>query len=562
MLNSLHVKNLALVVDSQVEFKSGLNILTGETGAGKSVLMEAINLALGGRFTKEMLRHGEESAYVELIFTNLDEKVYKKFEELELDKPEDDKVIISRRMSEDRSVFKLNGEAVNTRIIKEIAYTLIDIHGQNEHQSLLKRSRHLEILDEYCVPRINERKEKVAKLYARYEKISEELTKEIRDETELKREKDLAEYELQEIEAELFKEGEDTELEDKYQLMLNSGKIGDAIKEAYAITSQGGAGSIQDSLSKAVKSLKGVEDVTEKLGSLAAQITEIESLFNDFNNDLSKVVTDYDFDEGSLNEIANKLDNINRLKSKYGNSYQAIRDYAEEKREQLDKISDYDSYVTSLSKEKEELHYKLSEEARILSDIRKSEASNLTGLLTESLYGLNFDYADVELKFTEKEEMTKDGYDDVEFMVSLNKGEPLMPLAAVASGGELSRIMLAIKTVLAKKDSIDSLLFDEIDAGISGVTAWKVSKEIGKVAKDHQVICITHLPQIAAMADTHFVITKETDGDVTKTDIQRCTEDMTIAEMARLLGSDEVSFSAMENARQMRISAKGFKDSM
>lgn len=559
MLQSLHVKNLALIEETEVEFGQGLNILTGETGAGKSVLIGSVNLALGGKFDKDMLRRGADYCLVELIFQTKDKKVSEKMEQLDIPEEEDGTVIISRRMQPGRSVCKINGETVTARQIKELAELLIDIHGQHEHQSLLHKKKHMEILDDYCGEAFKAPAEKVASLYHECKDLKQKIEEESMDEEAKAREQALAEFELQEIEEAGLVAGEDEELEQQYRRMINSKKITESLAESYQLTgtdADEGAGS---SLSRALRALRSVTMYDEGLVELEEQLSEIDSLLADYNHDVAQYLDELEFDEEDYARVEERLNTINHMKGKYGKTIEDILAYGEKCSQTLEKLADYDAYMEGLHRQLQESERALKEACGILSEIRRENAAELTIRLEEALVNLNFLSVEFDIAVRPGQTITALGYDDVEFMISTNPGESLKPLAQVASGGELSRVMLAIKTVLAGRDSIDTLIFDEIDTGISGRTAWKVSEQLDIAAHDHQVICITHLPQIAAMADVHFVIEKSSTDETTITDIRRTDEEESLKELARLLGSDVLTEAALTNAREMKELAAGHK---
>ena len=556
MLQSLHVKNLALMEETFVTFGEGLNILTGETGAGKSLLLGSVNLALGAKFEKEMLRKGTEQALVELTFTG-NEKVREKLLAMELEPQEDGSVLIARKMQVGKSVFRVNGEVVTAKQVKELAEVLIDIHGQHEHQSLLHKKKHLEILDAFGGRDAQEALEDVSKAYHAWKALEKKLGEEGLDEKERAREQSLAEYEVREIEEATLRIGEDEELEEQYRRMVNGQKIMEALSESYSYTSGDGAGS---ALSRALRALGSISGFDKRLAELEEQLSEVDSLLADYNRDLADYMEDVTYDEAALRQTEDRLNLINRLKEKYGNTIEEILAYGETRREYLEKLADYDAYLAKLKDDEAKAKKQLDKACDVLGSIRRKNAKTLTGLLTAALEQLNFLKVDFEIHVEKLENPTEKGADDVEFLISTNPGEERRPLGMVASGGELSRIMLAIKTVLAKRDEVDALIFDEIDAGISGRTAWQVSRQLGKVSTAHQVICITHLPQIAAMADSHYLIEKNTDGSSTATDVRLLTEEEATRELARLLGGDGLSEAAITNAIEMRKQAHSQKE--
>ena len=545
--------------ETEVEFGRGLNILTGETGAGKSLLIGSVNLALGGKFEREMLRKGADSALVELIFMSPDERVRKKLIQLELEPEDDGTVIISRKMQVGKSVYKLNGETVTARQGKELAELLIDIHGQHEHQSLLNKKKHMEILDAFCGEEFLPVAEKVETAYKECRELRRRLEEEAMDEEAKAKEQALAEFELQEIEQAKLIPGEDDDLEQRYRLMVNGKKITEGLADSYQYTGsdfENGAGS---AVSRALRALRSVSGIDPRLEELEGQLSEIDNLLADYNRDVAEYMADCEFDSEDFAAVEERLNTINHLKGKYGNTIEDVMAYGEDRQKLLDKLTDYDAYMEQLEGKLEAAQKRLETACGKLSNIRRKNAEVLTKQLVNALVHLNFLTVEFDIAVNRSQNITGKGYDDVEFLISTNPGESLKPLGQVASGGELSRIMLAIKTVLAGKDSIDTLIFDEIDTGISGRTAWRVSEQLDTVAHAHQVLCITHLPQIAAMADRHFVIEKSSTEDNTITDIRVLEEGESLGELARLLGSDSLTEAALSNAREMRAQAEEHK---
>ena len=559
MLVSLHVKNLALIEETEVEFGEGLNILTGETGAGKSILIGSVNLALGARFDKDMLRQGAESALVELMFTCPPEnnELREKLAELEIPL-EEDTVLISRRMQPGKNVLRVNGESVNARQVKEVAELLIDIHGQHEHQSLLHKKKHMEILDAYAGPAALEVLSLVEERYREARRLREEMEENRLDQDALKREQELLAFEQQEIQDAHLIPGEDTALEEEYRRMVNGKKIAEALGEAqaYAGNEDGGAGS---SLSRALRCMRGVAEYDRQLAQFAQQLDQIDGLLSDLNRDMVQYQDSLTWDEEDFRRTEERLNLINRLKDKYGSSLEQILQAYEQKCQRLEKLADYDLYMQKLEQKSDKAQKALEQVCRKLTRIRRESAKALTEVLTEALRGLNFLTVQLQIRVQDGQSISARGWDEVEFLISTNPGEAVKPLAQIASGGELSRIMLAIKTVLASRDDIDTLIFDEIDAGISGKTAWKVSEQLDNVAHAHQVICITHLPQIAAMADRHFVIEKDARKDSTITRIRQLEGEENLQELGRLLGGDGMTEAVLGNAREMRQQALDHK---
>lgn len=554
MLQSLHVKNFALMEELEVAFDSGLNILTGETGAGKSLLLGSVNLALGAKADTSLIRKGAEFALVELTFHTTDQEVQKKLQEMDIERNEDDTVLISRKISAGTNTCKINGEKVTVKQLKELATFLLDIHGQHEHQSLLNKSSHLHILDQYCAGHLDQWIQEYRDCYSIWKEKKAILETERNQSPGLEKDLALATFELQEIQKAELKIGEDEELESSYRKMVNYRKIMEGLGECYQTTA-GDAGSASDLISAGLRALSQVASFDEQLEGFENELSEIDSLLSDFNRELSSYLSSAEFDEALFQELEYRINEINRLKDKYGRTIEDILAYGDQLQLQIEKFNNYDLYMEKLEQEVEESYEKTLHLGQKLREIRQKSAKELEKLLSINLLELNFLAADFEISFSELELPNPNGLDDVEFMISTNPGESRRPLREVASGGELSRIMLAIRTIMAGIDNIGSLIFDEIDTGISGKTAWKVSGQMLKVSKEYQVLCITHLPQIAAMADAHFVIDKGVTESGVVTSVTRVDGEDSLKELARLLGSDELTESALENARQMRMQA-------
>lgn len=557
MLRSLHVKNLALIDEIEVEFEEGLNILTGETGAGKSIILGSVNLALGARYTKDMIRSGADYGFVELEFQIENPRQLQRLKELEVF-PEDGMVVLSRRLMEGRSVSRINGETVTMALLREVSQILIDIHGQHEHQSLLHKKNHLEILDAFAREETEDILQQVKEAYQAYRTCGKELKEADMDESERAKELSFLEFEVQEIEEAALVKGEDEELEDLYRRMANGKKIAKGAAEAYCYTSQD-ADSASENLSRAIRALSEAADCDERARQLQDQLMEVDSLLNDFNRELSDYSKECEFSEEELYETENRLNAINHLKVKYGNTIEEILDYQAEQKAKLEKLQDYEAYLARLKRDLEQAESLLEKRSQSLSKARKEQAAILEQAVEQGLRELNFADVRFQIHFERLEAYTGNGIDDVEFMISLNPGQPLRPLKDVASGGELSRIMLAIRTVMARRDDIETLIFDEIDVGISGRTAQKVSEKMALIGKTHQVICITHLAQIAAMADTHYVIEKKVEGMDTRTQIRRLDGEASIQELARILGGAKITDAVLENAREMKELAQAAK---
>lgn len=549
MLQNLHVKNLALINETEVEFKDGLNILSGETGAGKSIIIGSINLALGEKVQKEMLRDNADTALVELVFYVENPATLEAVRALGIE-VEDETIILSRKITAGRAIARINGEAVSASKMKEAAALLIDIHGQHEHQSLLSKRKHLEILDLFAKDLLREQKQKLSVCYREYRKLLDELEQSDSDTEERTRELSFLEYEVKEIEDANLTLGEDVELEEQFRKYSNGKKILDAIHVVQAATAEEDE-SASERISRAVRELAGVSGYDKRVEELENQLTEIDNLLGDFNREVASYLSEEEFDNETYFEIEKRLDFINHLKSKYGNSIEQILESYNSKCEHIAVLKDYDEYLNQLLSKINHKKQELTQLSDEVSAIRQKESVVLTNAIRQALMDLNF----LDVRFTmefRKIDFTENGTDEVEFMISTNPGEPLKPLGKVASGGELSRIMLAIKTVLAENDHIETLIFDEIDSGISGRTAQMVSEKMNELGRSHQIICITHLPQIAAMADTHFLIEKSVENDTTVSHIHELSDEESVQELARMLGGVEITDKVVENAREMK----------
>ena len=557
MLQYLHVKNLALIDEIEVEFGRGLNILTGETGAGKSIILGSVNLALGGRYTKDILRQGTRYGLVELTFSVESERQIRRLKELDV-YPEDGFVTLQRRLMEGRSVSKINGETVQMATLKAVSAILIDIHGQHEHQSLLYKKNHLAIVDAFAGEETKKQKEKVAETWQQYKGKIRELSEAGTNGSERAKELAFLKFEVDEIVRAELKEHEDEELEACYRRMCNGKKIAQSVAECYQYTGEDGE-SASEKLGRALRTLSEAVDADEQLSQLYTQLADVDNLLNDFNHELAEYQKNCEFSDEEFYETEKRLNEINHLKTKYGNSYEEIMAYCKKQKERIEILENYDTYMQELEKSCEQLSQKYLELAGKLSALRQKKAKMLEKKIQKGLEDLNFEQVQFEIHFAEKKEYAKDGIDDVEFRISQNQGQPVKPLTEVASGGELSRIMLAIKAVMADKDEIETLIFDEIDVGISGRTAQKVSEKMALIGKEHQVICITHLAQIAAMADRHFLIEKKTEDAVTRTQIYPLNEENSVEELARILGGARITDTVMQSAREMKNLASQMK---
>lgn len=555
MLQNLHVKNIALIDETEVDFGQGLNILTGETGAGKSILLGSVGLALGGKYSSDLLRNGAENGLVELTFSVDDGQIRQKLEEMDII-PDDGMVTLTRKFTGSRSISRINGETVNTGKLKEAAELLIDIHGQHDNKTLLQRKNHLVLLDLFGRKEIAPIKSEMSKCYKEYRAICKKAEETSLNDEERRRELSLYEFEVHEIEEAALRENEDEELEETYRRMTESRKITDAVAQTYRYTCEDSSANAGDCLTRAIRAFWEAAEFDEEGDRLCALLMDVDSLLNDFNRELSEYASKFEFSEEEFKETEERLNLINHLKAKYGSSVSDVLAYCESKRHRIEQLNDYDAYIKQIEEEKEKALKKVERVTKKLHDVRNRYKTVFADEICIHLKELNFLDTRFEIHLKDAGQFSANGKDEAEFYLALNPGEPVKPLENIASGGELSRIMLAIKTVLADAEDTPTLIFDEIDAGISGVTAAKVGEKLKLIGKSRQVICITHLSQIAAVADSHFLIEKSAENESVKTRIRLLNEEDSVKELARILGGDKITSSIMESAREMKEMAK------
>ena len=494
---------------------------------------------------------------VELLFSVSDNQA-KEIENLGIP-VEDGEVILSRRITGSRAVNKINGETHPASKLREVAAHLIDIHGQHEHQSLLQKKKQLEILDKFAGDALYGPKADLKVSYQEYCRLKKELEESNSDSEARARELSFLTFEVEEIEEAALVPGEDEELEDAYKKLTHGRKIVDAVSEVSGLCGYESYDSAGESIGKAFRTLCGVSAYDENLNGLCDQLGTIDSLLNDFTRDLADYMDSFDFSEERLSQIEDRLNLINKLKMKHGKTIEKILEVKAEKEERIEKLQNFDLYLEKLQGELAKAETQTEKLCAEISKIRSEAAAELSKKITEHLAELNFLDIRFEIQLEKLEHYSANGYDESEYLIAVNVGESLKPLAKVASGGELSRVMLALITVLADKDEVESIIFDEIDTGISGRTAQKVSEKMALIGKNRQVICITHLPQIASMADTHFLIEKSVQGQSTITGIRKLKAAEEVEELARMLGGVEITDKVLENAQEMKSQAHSLK---
>ena len=557
MLVNLHVKNLAIIDEVEVDFSDRLNVLTGETGAGKSIIIGSINLALGQKSPKDVIRKGADYALVELTFRADTERQRALVEEMGISM-EDDEILISRKIMAGRSVNRINGESVTLAMIRRIADIMIDIHGQNEQQSLLHSAKHMEIVDRYAREELGDRITRMADGYREYQRLQQELSQHEVPEEERLREISFMKYELEEIEQASLMHGEEEQLAEQYRMLSNATEIASGLGEIYGMTGEGNA-TAAEQLGQSLRILHKLSEYSPQMEEFANQLSDIDSLLTDFNRDISDYMSDFETGGERFAEVEARLDLVRTIKAKYGATTAQVQEYADKLQEKLMKYEEYEQYREALLKSLTQQETTLKSLADEITAIRQKVSHRLEKEIIKALKELNFLQVQFEIAVRPLDHLNSQGQDEVEFMLSTNPGMDLKPIGDAASGGELSRIMLAVKAVLAQHDEIPTLIFDEIDVGISGRTAQMVAEKMAYIGMTHQVICISHLAQIGAMADSHYLIEKTSRNEHTSTDIRLLDEKESVGELARILSGVEITDSVRESAAEMKQMAEQVK---
>lgn len=559
MLLNVHIKNIALIDDANVNFTDNLNILTGETGAGKSIIMGALKIGMGDKLPKDIVREAGKEGFCQLLFLVDDEAVLEQIRQLGVEPTEDGEILITRRIVNSRTINTINDMAVTAARLREVSALLIDMHTQHQQQTLLKKNEHMKLLDKFGRAAIEPLKREVAQRHADYTELVDQMDKLSMDEAERSRRAEFLKYQIAEIESANVKAGEDEDIEHQYNKMVNSRDIVAAASEVYSVTGYENQSSAGNEIGRVLVNLKGIKELDDEIDGLYSQLENIDALLNDFNVELSNYMQSMNFDDSEFREVESRLDVINDIKGKYGSTVDEVNRYLEESKAEYEKLSEYDEYTTELSGKINKAKKLMIDAADKLSAERKKQAKLMCKEIKTALSDLSFMQVDFDMVFDRLSECTANGIDDCYFVISTNVGEKLRPLYDVASGGELSRIMLAVKSCMAAEDNIGTLVFDEIDVGISGRAAQAVAEKMALISRKHQVISITHLPQIAAMADSHYLIEKFADEGKTVTKIVRLSETESITEIARLLGGASITDAVMSNALEMKQMAEKTK---
>ena len=558
MLTNIHIVNYALIDCLDIDINEGLNIITGETGAGKSIILGAIGAALGAKINSDVIRAGEEYSFISVSFHINDADKLKALTELDAVDLSDGDIIVTRKIFPARSVFKINGVTVSVAQVRSLSSLIIDIHSQRDNLLLLKTENQLKLVDSFGDDEFRKLMDRQKSLYEEYTECNSKLAN-IGDDASLReREISLLQYEIKEIEEASLTVEEDEELEEKFSKMSYLEKIRRGVAESLQSLESGDVNSI-DLLGKAIKSLGDAINYDKDLVQIYDALKEAESILSDASGDLYSYIENNEMDEEEFARITNRIDLYNTLKRKYNGSVKGILEALDEKIERLDTLINSDEYITKLKDRINELIDEMNQVCQSLHDKRVGIAEHLQSLIMSEMTDLNFNNVQFLIEVRKNDTFSPNGYDSVEFLISLNSGEDVKPLKNIASGGEISRIMLAIKSVIADRDITGTMIFDEIDTGISSRTAQYVAEKMHNISKSHQIICITHLPQIAAMADTHFYVYKEVSDNKTITCMRELDEESQINELARFLGGSKITENVMENAKEMKQLANDYK---
>lgn len=538
MITNLHIKNIGIIDDLEIDLNKGMNVLTGETGAGKTLIIDSISIICGGRFSKEMIRKGENHSYVELcMYVPNDVNSI------------DGNIIITREIyNNGRNMCKINGRLVTVSELKNFMSNYIEIHGQNDNQKLLDSRTHIKYLDNFSGEGIIQLKNEYKEKYQRYNEIRRELKNNYGDEKEKQRKLDLLRYQLNEIQEARLKEGEESELEERSKIIRNSEKIAKNLSEAEMAVGE----NTIDLIGNAIRALEKIENIDRKYEETTSSLKDIYYGIQEISSNLSGYLSDIEFDEQEREEVETRLDIIDNLKRKYGNNIEEILKYADEIADEIKKIENVDEYNNKLKNEQKQLEKEMTEIAEEISKIRKENAEELNKRINKELVDLEMKNAKINVKVEYKiEQFFEDGKDQVGIYIKTNVGENESELTKIASGGEMSRIMLAIKKVLAEVDNMPVMIFDEIDTGISGKAAKSVANKMRSISKNHQVLCISHLAPIAAMADYNYFISKKVENDRTCTSIKLLNEQEVLCEIARI-SSGEINDVTLQYANELR----------
>lgn len=556
MLQELSIRNFAIIPALNVTFDEGMTVLTGETGAGKSIIIDAVGLLAGGRGSNEYIRQGEKKCVLEGLFA-MDQHplVEKRLDSLSIEH-EDNMLVLQREIYRNgKNTCRINGHLVNLTTLRSIGELLVDIHGQNEHQELMQASKHVELLDEYGKEKIGSAKVAYQKVFQQYHELRSKMEKKEKNEKEFAQRMDMLRFQVEEIEAAQLEVGEEERLLEERNKLVNYQKIAESLKVGYDALQGEEASSSLDRIGFAMDAMLSIEAIDREYQAIAEAIQNGYFILQEAAADLSRQLDSLEMDEGRLEVVESRLDSIRQLKRKYGDSEQAIIEYYKEITLELSESLSFENQSTQLEKELKEKEDKLIQFGDSLSELRVKEAKKLEADIMKQLKELYLEKAIFQVKIVAHGEGLKayreNGKDEIEFYLTTNPGEPLKPLVKVASGGELSRIMLAMKTILSQTQGMTSIIFDEVDTGVSGRVAQSIAEKIHQVAQHSQVLCITHLPQVAAIADAQYFIKKEIVADRTKTSVEILSLEQRVQEIARMLAGTQITPLTVEHAKEL-----------
>ena len=561
MLENIRIKNVALIEESDIKFKGGLNILSGETGSGKSMIIDSINFALGGRVNRDFIRKDTESARVEALFSG-NEYINSILSENGIETEDDFSVIITRTFNTSgKSVCRINGTMVTAGAVKNISEYLIDIHGQHEHQSLLNPKKHIFLLDKFCGVALDEKLEVLGGLYSQYKSVLKSIDELNGDEMQRAQRMDMLYFQKEDIENAKLKVGEEEELTERRKVLSNLEKVVRLAGNSLELLYEGSLNGVSatDNISDALYNIQTLADIDLSISHISENLSTVSALLDDVCHELKTYFRNAESDPDELMRIDERLNMIYSLKRKYGKSIAEILEFYNRIVKELEFMENSEEILSKLYLEKSKLEDEINLICKEISDIRKEKALIIESEIEKELKDLEMKNAIFKINIKDKEMFTSKGKDNVEFLISANMGEELKPLSRIASGGEMSRVMLALKSILSEVDTIDTFIFDEIDTGVSGRTAQKVAEKMSNVSKKNQIICITHLPQIASMADNHLLIEKYTENNRTTTDVIQLSNEESISEICRLMGGVTITDATIQAAKDMKLQADNFK---
>lgn len=561
MLDTLYIKNFAIIDELEVSFGEGLNVISGETGAGKSIVIGSINFVLGGKADRDIIKTGCDAAEVSMVLYINDKYTSDRLSEMDID-IDDDKCIILKRTfnTSGKSNCRINGKTVTVSMVKQLAGLLFDIHSQHDNHKLLNSKNHIAILDKLCPESFNTKLNELSQEYSKYKALQRAVKDIDTDDKDIQDKIDLYKYQIDEISGADLRIGEEEELSGRKAVLSNSVKLQSCANEILDLLYRSENRAAADSVSEAIDNLAVIENIDSSVSEISEELNNAYSLIEDVVSSVRSYADNIDCDPKELDEIENRIALIYGLKKKYGGSVEAILNHLDNITDKLNKILNSEEILEGYKADLNILINKINLICSDISAIRASTADHIGKKIQNTLYDLSMESARFKIEVKATDDFTDNGSDEVEFLISANKGEPLKPLSRVASGGEMSRVMLALKTVLADADNIDTFIFDEIDTGISGRTAQKVAEKLDLIAKNHQILCITHLPQIAAMADNNYLIEKFSNENTTATTISLLEGESVYNELARLIGGTTITEATILAAREMKEMADKQKE--